>query len=343
MTTLDRLKNTVLHVVAGWVLPVLRGVLQNGFRQHAGLPVQWLESQNPYGRTELALVGVIPGFEPPHAYPAMNQSTGHFLPRSSPISNDREKAVADWLATPSARPLVYISIGTNSDHTSATANSILKVLVDGAVKGSRFRALWSLKDKHKHLLDPELLAQLDNSQEKNILISPFVHQLLALENAAVFLSHCGLSSAQESLFFGVPLLCFPMMLDADQPTIAARVVELGLGLWLDRRTKELTPDDLTKALNALLAPGNSAAKEAQRFKAVTQKLNGLSTAANWLEAAMDPVDIAQLLQPLPACNWDVSAVVVGAFVVALLLLRALLRICCCRRRANSRATKHKKH
>jgi len=224
---------------------------------------------------------------------------------------------------------VLVSIGTNSEHTSGTANAILKVLIDGAVTGSRFRALWSLKDKHKELLDPELMGRL-KGQEENLLIAPFVPQMAALENASFFLSHCGLSSAQESLYFGVPLICFPMMLEADQPTIAARVEELGVGLWLDRRAKELTPEDLDRALTTLLAPGNLRAKEAQRFMILTRKLQGLSVAANWLEAAMNPVDVTQLLQPLPACNWDVTAIVLVGLFAVFLLLRAFWRACCCR-------------
>ena len=48
----------------------------------------------------------------------------------------------------------------------------------------------------------------------------------------LFVSHCGMNGVMESLYHKVPLLCMPIF--ADQPDNAARLVERGLGLALDR-------------------------------------------------------------------------------------------------------------
>ena len=51
-------------------------------------------------------------------------------------------------------------------------------------------------------------------------------------DTVLFVSHCGMNGVMESLYHRVPLLCMPIF--ADQPDNAARLVERGLGLALDR-------------------------------------------------------------------------------------------------------------
>jgi hypothetical protein len=43
----------------------------------------------------------------------------------------------------------------------------------------------------------------------------------------LFISHCGINSAHESLYFAKPLLCVPLF--ADQQDMAVRVVDSGAG------------------------------------------------------------------------------------------------------------------
>lgn len=57
-------------------------------------------------------------------------------------------------------------------------------------------------------------------------------QIAVLQKADVFLSHCGMNSASESLYFGVPLVLFPQT--NEQGGVAARVAELGAGLKLEK-------------------------------------------------------------------------------------------------------------
>ena len=66
---------------------------------------------------------------------------------------------------------------------------------------------------------------------ENVSVYPQVDQIAVLEKADVFLSHCGMNSASESLYFGVPLLCYPQT--REQGGVAARVTALGAGLMLE--------------------------------------------------------------------------------------------------------------
>ena len=65
-----------------------------------------------------------------------------------------------------------------------------------------------------------------------------VDQIAVLQAADIFLSHCGMNSVNESLYFGVPLVCFPQT--AEQGGVARRVRQLEAGVFLKNdRTKEL--------------------------------------------------------------------------------------------------------
>ena len=55
-------------------------------------------------------------------------------------------------------------------------------------------------------------------------------QLEVLRRADVFLTHCGMNSANEAIWYGVPTVLFP--LQSEEAAVANRMEELGLGLLL---------------------------------------------------------------------------------------------------------------
>ena len=82
----------------------------------------------------------------------------------------------------------------------------------------------------------------------NIAAYSHVDQIAVLHKADVFLSHCGMNSASESLYFGVPLVMYPQT--PEQGGVASRVLELGAGRMLEaadagtiRRTVLAVMDD----------------------------------------------------------------------------------------------------
>ena len=62
---------------------------------------------------------------------------------------------------------------------------------------------------------------------ENIHAFSFVPQLEVLQHTDVFLTHCGMNSVNEALYYGVPMVAMPFM--NDQITNGRRVAELGLG------------------------------------------------------------------------------------------------------------------
>ena len=63
---------------------------------------------------------------------------------------------------------------------------------------------------------------------ENIEVYPCVDQIAVLKKADVFISHCGMNSVSESLYFEVPVICLPQT--AEQKGVAWQVIVSGAGI-----------------------------------------------------------------------------------------------------------------
>ena len=113
----------------------------------------------------------------------------------------------------------------------------------------------------------------------NIEIRPFVDQVAVLEKADVFLSHCGMNSASESLYYGVPLVMFPQT--QEQGGVANRVEELGAGL----RLADPSPASIRSAVDAVLSDGRYREK-ADEIGESLRSCGGAAAAADVIEGKM---------------------------------------------------------
>eukprot|EP00058_Branchiostoma_floridae_P009842 XP_002595330.1 hypothetical protein BRAFLDRAFT_87567 [Branchiostoma floridae] len=86
------------------------------------------------------------------------------------------------------------------------------------------------------------------------------NDLLAHSKTRAFVNHAGLNGVYESLYHGVPMVCFPLF--GDHPGNAARVVARGLGISLDFST--VTSDQLYKAVLHVLTNSSSRRTRARR-------------------------------------------------------------------------------
>jgi len=64
----------------------------------------------------------------------------------------------------------------------------------------------------------------------NFIVRPFVPQLEVLQHTDVFITHGGMGSIQEALYYDVPMLIYPQMIE--QVINAAQVEQLGAGVRL---------------------------------------------------------------------------------------------------------------
>jgi MGT family glycosyltransferase len=83
----------------------------------------------------------------------------------------------------------------------------------------------------------------------NFIVRSQVPQLDVLQRAAAFVTHGGMNSVSESLYYGVPMLVIPQM--GEQGIVACRVAELGAGIHLSNAGA--TAENLWNSVSRLLA------------------------------------------------------------------------------------------
>ncbi len=137
---------------------------------------------------------------------------GPSMPQVTRIDAELEAEIA-------RRPLIYVSLGTLFNERPGFFRDCLE-----AFAGREEAVLLSIGDR----LDPAALGALP----ANAILRRSVPQLAVLERARLFVTHAGMNSASEALWFGVPTLMHPQT--ADQPVVAARLAQLGAGRVLRR-------------------------------------------------------------------------------------------------------------
>ena len=176
-----------------------------------------------------------------------------------PSLPEREERVTKRL-----RPLVYISLGTVIHNRKRFCKNCAAALADmdadavlSVGTADNLKALGSLPS--------------------NIRAEERVDQLAVLQQADVFLTHCGMNSASEGLYFGVPLVMLPQT--SEQGGVAARTEQLGAGLRLKKTTPEAIHAALETAMN-----DPSYRENAGRIGASFRASGGAKAAADCIES-----------------------------------------------------------
>ena len=119
------------------------------------------------------------------------------------------------------RPLVYASLGTVINDHPGFYRTLIKALCDTDV---------DLLISCGRAFDPTQLGELPG----NVHVEQYVDQMEVLSRASLFVTHCGMNSASEGMWMGVPELLYP--LTGEQRAVARRVAEVGAGVPLEERT-----------------------------------------------------------------------------------------------------------
>jgi len=161
---------------------------------------------------------------------------------------------------------IYISMGT----VIKSKGDIYKNCVE-ALKKTNYQVILSMDTKGEKL-DPVF----DNLPD-NIKIYPFVDQMAVLSIADVFITHCGMNSASEGLYFEVPLILCPQT--PEEIAVAKRTDELGAGIWL-KSVKQ--PSDIAEAIEKILK-NPSYKKAASEISNSFKACGGVKVAKEFLE------------------------------------------------------------
>ncbi|MBR2548141.1 MAG: glucosyltransferase [Eubacterium sp.] len=146
----------------------------------------------------------------------------HFIgPSMRPVIRPVEKT---------ADKTIYISMGTVNQNKQFIRNCI------NALASTDWQVIISMGTDTDHFAElPE-----------NIKVYESVDQMAVLSIADAFITHCGMNSASEGLYYSVPLVLFPQT--PEQSAVAKRAEELGAGVRLRSMAEEDILDALTKVL-----------------------------------------------------------------------------------------------
>ena len=176
----------------------------------------------------------------------------HFIgPSIRPITERLEKT---------ADNTVYISMGTINQNQEFYRNCI------DVLGKTDYQVIISMGTNTDHF---------DNLPE-NIQIYESVDQMAVLSISDAFITHCGMNSASEGLYFGVPLVLFPQT--TEQGAVAKRAEELGAGLMLPSIEK----DDILGSVRRVLED-KSFKEGAEKISESFKNSGGIEEAVSFIE------------------------------------------------------------
>lgn len=198
-----------------------------------------------------------------------------------------------------------MSLGTNIKSTMLSQETLENIIKTFAALPD-YNFVWKFESK---------VEDLPVKPSKNVLIKNFLPQndLLAHARVKAFITHSGLLSTQEALWYGKPMVVMPFY--CDQHLVADRSVRQGVAVKIDFRTLEVANFKAT-ILEIL---------ENDKYTKKTQKLSKafrdtpkkpLDTAVWWIEYVIRNPDAEHFKTPSLQLGWFVS----GSYDIILTLI-----------------------
>ncbi|MDB4953089.1 MAG: hypothetical protein JWO36_658 [Myxococcales bacterium] len=175
-------------------------------------------------------------------------------------------------------PIIYAAFGTMTGSYGKSVALVRRALIDAAARRPAWRVL--------------LVGGDSDDVPPNVVVVPKAPQIEVLSRANVMVTHAGLNSVKECIFFGVPMIAIPQAWD--QIGNASRLTFHGLGLASS--VSRCTADSLSAMLDEVLA--NSMYRErVARMKEIFRRAETDELAARAVERALSaPIDgVAEML------------------------------------------------
>ncbi|MDT0352646.1 macrolide family glycosyltransferase [Pseudonocardia charpentierae] len=138
--------------------------------------------------------------------------------------------VQSWSSPHPGLPLLFVSLGSIFTGRPDFYRTCVEAFGDG-----HFQVAMTIGD-----VDPADVGPLPPT----VQVASWFPQLAVLRQARAFITHAGMNSTMEALYYGVPMLALPQM--PEQAVNADRVAALGLGVKLDPQA--ITADALRSAV-----------------------------------------------------------------------------------------------
>lgn len=167
------------------------------------------------------------------------------------------------------RPVVYISLGTINNQNVEFYRQCFEAFADYP---AQFVMSVGKQTDIKSL----------GTIPANFIVRNFVAQLELLKRTTVYISHSGMNSVHESLFYGVPLILVPQQ--AEQLIVSMQIEKIGAGEVLGRKPPfgKTTAAELRAALEKVMANHG-------RYQEKARWLGDKLRAAGGVERAADEI------------------------------------------------------
>jgi MGT family glycosyltransferase len=178
------------------------------------------------------------------------------------------------------RPVVFVSLGTVFNNQPAFFRRCAE-----ALSNSEYTVVMAVGNE----MDVAALGELP----PNVIVRRWVPQQEILPLTDVFISHSGMGSVQEALLHGVPLVCYPQMIE--QSIIARQLAALGAARLLGTVSGALVADPTEMPTPAQI---HAAVEQVQRDPSYKARAQALGEELRRCSAA-HAADIVQRFVVLP--------------------------------------------
>ncbi|KAG6435474.1 hypothetical protein SASPL_100348 [Salvia splendens] len=174
-----------------------------------------------------------------------------------PLVSTTEKTdsdIMDWLSKKERSSTIYISFGSENYLNKKQVQEMAKGL-----EASRANFIWVVRFPLGEREEEEEALPLGFEErvgERGKIVEGWAPQaeILSHENVCGFVSHCGMSSMIESVYFGVPVIGVPFKVD--QPLNSRVLVEAGVGVEVVRDDSgDFRGDDVAEAIGRVVEGG----------------------------------------------------------------------------------------
>ena len=257
---------------------------------------------------------------------------GPILPKHNKGAFSKE--MSEWLTGKPDKSVVYVSMGSLVTQTHELALAIVNGL-----QSTRYSVIWSLRKTNRNILDGLTV------DPARFFISDWVPQSELLQHPSVAMAviHGGSGGVTESLYYGIPVIVVPFVMDGTGNAARVQAANVGIGLQLS----QLTAENIKKSAEAIGLGDYH--KKAQQMRKIMIQAGGVDKASELVEFYAD-VGYQHLVPAYVKYKWSwVQYYNVDVKLVLCVVLAGLVYIaakffkcccsCCCRHKARTNKAK----
>ncbi|KAB2038328.1 hypothetical protein ES319_D03G138000v1 [Gossypium barbadense] len=252
------------HVIPGFVCPVPTYVLPSavfskdgGYAAYVKVAERFKDAKgiiiNTFEEVEHYALNCFSNGQNPPVYPV-----GPVINPNGLSYSDSDDKVMKWLDDQPQSSVVFLCFGSMG---SFKAPQVKETAL--GLEQSGFRFLWSLR------------VQPPKNDASNMLPEGFLERVQGRGMICSFISHCGWNSILESLWFGVPIVTWPLY--AEQQLNAYKMVkELGLAVEMRLNYRKdsdevVMADEIEKAVGMVMDGGSEMRKKVKEMGEIARK------------------------------------------------------------------------